>query len=497
MIFRNPIPLVKENLPIGSSSEEVRVYRDTFDDCVDYICQLCEEAIPDLPLSITDVINEMGRITRPIAATLLAEARVTGASPLFNGNPDFQDLTDNRGMKLFSEEDPNKWNVAAVACKEAVEICKEAGISQLYEFNDSRYDLSEETRRGMSIRGASTEKWNEELIWGNPVNTSAQLQQRILPCFKDKDWSHTSGPIPEVYPTFRMAELFYSQNGVPIEEDVNYDHPHRYQVVTVGDDHTYYIKKGERTAYLNLYREPRFYASVAYNGSVWHMLNASAEDKEETNVPIFYYRDAQDGYKAGTNYLSTGIGIKKFVHPKDLADSEKSYDVSRVVQKYAPDIRYAEILLNYAEALNEVEGSYEIPSWNGETMYTITRSATALKEGIQPIRIRAGLPDYEVYDDVKKFRFKVKRERQIELFAEGHRFFDIRRWCDAPVEEALPIYGCNIYLTSENPDSFHTPIEVASLPTMFTTKMWFWPIHHNIMKRNMWMIQNPGWKDPE
>ena len=160
-------------------------------------------------------------------------------------------------------------------------------------------------------------------------------------------------------------------------------------------------------------------------------------------------------------------------------------------------MRYSDVLLLYAEALNEVEGSYEIPSWNGETMYTITRSATALKEGIQPIRIRAGLPDYEVYDDVKKFRFKVKRERQIELFAEGHRFFDIRRWCDAPVEEALPIYGCNIYLTSENPDSFHTPIEVTSLPTMFTTKMWFWPIHHNIMKRNMWMIQNPGWKDPE
>ena len=46
------------------------------------------------------------------------------------------------------------------------------------------------------------------------------------------------------------------------------------------------LGKGVSKQYAN--REPRFYASVAYNGSVWHMLNASAEDKEETNVPIFY-----------------------------------------------------------------------------------------------------------------------------------------------------------------------------------------------------------------
>jgi len=63
--------------------------------------------------------------------------------------------------------------------------------------------------------------------------------------------------------------------------------------------------------------------------------------------------------------------------------------------KYAPDIRYAEILLNYAEALNEVQGTYEIPSWNGEKMHTITRKTEELKKGVQPIRIRAGLPDYE------------------------------------------------------------------------------------------------------
>lgn len=84
------------------------------------------------------------------------------------------------------------------------------------------------------------------------------------------------------------------------------------------------------------------------------------------DVQIFYYRGESDGYKIGTNWLNTGIGIKKFVHPNDLSDADKAYDASRIEAKYAPDIRYAEILLNYAEALNEVQGTYEIPSWNGE-----------------------------------------------------------------------------------------------------------------------------------
>ena len=109
----------------------------------------------------------------------------------------------------------------------------------------------------------------------------------------------------------------------------------------------------------------------------------------------------------------------------------------------------------------------KFPSWNGEKTYTITRTTEELKKGIQPVRIRAGLPDYDVYGDPNKFRIKVKRERQIELFAEGHRYFDLRRWCDAPLEEALPIYGCNIYVASSNPAAFHTPVETPSLPIHF------------------------------
>lgn len=480
-----PIPLVKENLPISSSSEEVRVYRDTFDDCVDYICQLCEEAIPDLPLSITDVINEMGRITRPIAATLLAEARVTGASPLFNGNPDFQDLTDNRGMKLFSEEDPNKWNVAAVACKEAVEICKEAGISQLYEFNDSRYDLSEETRRGMSIRGASTEKWNEELIWGNPVNTSAQLQQRILPCFKDKDWSHTSGPIPEVYPTFRMAELFYSQNGVPIEEDVNYDHPHRYQVVTVGDDHTYYIKKGERTAYLNLYREPRFYADLGFDRGYWFGNGRTKDVGKGTASETPWIVAAKKGQMSGktkeTTYSRSGYFCKKMVHFEAATDANGKATYARTTY---PLMRLADLYLLYAEALNE---SLNEP--NDEVYYYIDE-----------VRKRAGLKGVkESWSNYSRnpdkpltkigMRDIIRQERMIELSFESKRFWDVRRWKLAHIYYNQVERGWNVHQSTEQ--EYYNVITVQ--PLQFTTKQYLWPIREAELMKNSNLIQNPYW----
>ena len=64
--------------------------------------------------------------------------------------------------------------------------------------------------------------------------------------------------------------------------------------------------------------------------------------------------------------------------------------------------------------------------------------------------IRRKPPDYsmEVYSSQDKFRTKLKREWQIEFFAEGHRYWDLRRWMDAPVEEATPVYGCNMLALS-------------------------------------------------
>src|SRR5690606_27856020 len=250
------------------------------------------------------------------------------------------------------------------------------------------------------------------------------------------------------------------------------------------------LRPGVSLQYAN--REPRFYASVAYNGSFWSLLNESQE--RNRNQQVFYYRDDSkgNGFNSSNAYwLRTGIGVKKYVHESDTYEGGRS---DEVVNKPEPAIRYADILLMYAEALNELNGSYSIPSWKG-TNYTIARTIPEMQIGIHPVRIRGGVPDYpdHIYNNKEELRKTIKRERFIELMAEGQRYYDLRRWMDAPVEESLPIYGCNVLMNEQQRDLFHQPVAVWALKTTFSDKQWFWPISHTELKRNHRLTQNPGW----
>lgn len=246
----------------------------------------------------------------------------------------------------------------------------------------------------------------------------------------------------------------------------------------------------------NANREPRFYASVAYNGSVWENEGTNVNDNKRY-TQVFIYRNGGDGKDASGFYYWTGIGIRKFYHPEDWSGGR--------VRKAEPAMRYAEVLLTYAEALNELSGTYNIPAYDGVGIVTVSRSKSEISKGLRPVRVRAGLKDFtdDYFADKNEMRKRIKREWQIEFMGEAHRYYDLRRWGDAEREEAMPVWGFNMDMTGPlsynaadklQRDLWQIPHEISLVPAIFAEKMYLWPISQNELRKNRKLTQNPGWK---
>lgn len=471
-----PIPIIRTNLPVSATPEEVKVYRDPVDEVCGYIVSLLDEAMPELPLEVQRPTTEQGRITRPIAAALKAKALVLAASPLFNGNPDYAGYKDKRGIALFPETyDREKWDVAAKACKQAIDICKAAG-HDLFYFESYR-NLSEQTKVKMNIRGAVTEKWNREIIWGSTAN-SQHLQRVSMPRLGEGQFKITS-IVSELAPTLRIAEQFYSGHGVPISEDISWDYEHRYETRTAAHEDRFYIREGYETAKLHFDREPRFYASLGFDGGVWYGAGVLDDDTDEA-----LYVRAKMGQAAGVSgaerYSASGYFCKKLINFESVID-ETAFKEKR----YAfPIIRLADIYLLYAEALTEYKDAPDDEAY----FY------------LDEVRRRAGLEG--VKDSWKKYSVNaqkpenkeglleiIRQERLNELALEGQRFWDLRRWKWSEKYMNMPLKGWNVF--GENVADFYKVIE--NYYPVFGRKDYFWPVKQDTRDRNSNLMQNPGW----
>jgi hypothetical protein len=469
-----PVPVIRENLPVTATADEVALYRDPIDDVADYIVELIDEAVPELPLKIENEVTELGRITQPIALAIKAKTLVTVASPLFNGNTGYSRLTDNKGRQLFPQTySAEKWERAAMACKSAIDTCLKAG-HDLYKFSNPSLNLSKTTERIVECSQIITDKWNKEHIWGQNFNSS-YMQVSTLPRLHN---DHSRVVYQMFAPTLKMAELYYTANGVPIDEDVNFDYANRYDLVTVDAGNKVFLQPGYETSRLHMNREPRFYGDLGVDGGWWFGLGKTNENSQ---WPLKFKLGQVEGGMIGTErYSVTGYYIKK------LSSYLSTYSSTTFTEKKYnwPVIRLADLYLLYAEALNE---SLEAPDQEVYDYVNLVRERAGLKS------VEESWSQYSVYPEKYKnkegMRKIIQQERNIELAFEGQRFWDIRRWGLAVEYFKQPIQGWNVYGTTSQ--DFYQPVTLANLN--YSLRDVFWPIAESEMLINPNLLQNPGW----
>lgn len=472
-----PVPLVKENLPIYTLTADARLPRAPSDSVFTYINTLIDEAIPELPAMAYDVLTEYGRFTQVMAATLKAKAAVLQASPLFNGDEIFKELANKDGQKLFPQSfDASKWSAAARACRQALDLCEEQG-AVLYKYekpsNNTNY-IPDSIKQLLSIHGPvnfnrSVNSIISEVIWpGNVISRS----QRYFASLASSSATRSVDGDAVVSVPLNIAELFYTSNGVPIDEDMTFDYAGRYTTATAGADHKYYISSSGPTAKLHFNREPRFYADLAFDRGIWYGMGI----ENAANANGLNYAKGYPGLVSSY----TGYWPKKLVNYRTTFAGSSFTQVAY----YPPIVRLADLQLLYAEALNEAEGP-------GPEVYRY----------IDSVRLRAGLKGVvqswtahsaNASKPLSKegLRSIIHQERRIELCFEGEVGWDLKRWKEYVAANSLPYQGWNYRGTT-------TALDFYKLTNLFspsiTEKHYFWPFHESVILNNPLIVQNLYW----
>lgn len=529
-----PVPIMPdEGADFSESYDNLSYPRNTFDECVDFICKDMIEAAKRLP-DRRDNLNS-ARPTKGAALAVRAKVLTYAASPLYNGNTEMADFTDKTGRQLISQQyDERKWAVAAAAGKDFLDYNDQAGVYKIHtvgirktaedtsypttiippkcepyssqNFPDGWADIDPFESYRSVFNGELSMAENEEVIFTRgqnnrtnnliPDGQEGSVEIGVKDLVKHQLPNSLGGwNIHGV--TQKQCDAYAMADGTPYDREkvmAQYGPGNEFTTINNKALHPYdhLPDNGIYMGYAN--REPRFYASVAYSGTIWP--GASTTEDRYHNQQIFYYRGEQDGrVNSNERWVNTGIGVMKYVHPYDI---NVGNDAS-IRDKADPALRYADLLLLYAEALNNLTTSYEIASWDGTQTYTISRDVNEMHRGVKPVRMRAGVPDYtdDVYADRDQFFNAIVHERQIEFFAENQRYFDLRRWKIAEEHEAEQIYGCNTLMDRRNALQFYNPVRVPKLQTSFSRRQYFWPVSWDELRRNKNLTQAPGWKDYE
>lgn len=321
---------------------------------------------------------------------------------------------------LYSESSQSKWVAAAKAAYEIIGQHSQLG-----------YDLD----KSFANLFGPKNNMSKEVILARPTGENNGFESSNFPMGVKSGKTSTC-------PTENLASAFDMKDGTPFDWN-NPSHA--------------------ANPYKN--RDPRFYLTIVHNEMIWPAKN-----------PVEIWEGGANALPLN-NATTTGYYLRKYVN------NEISFEPGAPTAKAHHNwvlFRYAEVLLNYAEAM---VNAYNDPTYKDDVCMM------SAEEALNMVRNRNGVKMPAITGkNADEFLACVKHERRVELAFEGHRFWDLRRW--KSLEESMDIYAVKV--EKDDDGAMHyTPFLMETRD--MDEKLYFYPIANTEMFKNDNLVQNPGW----
>jgi hypothetical protein len=416
------VPLIGDT--IYASADHIDVKRNTWRECVDYVLTELDAAGAILPATWSGA--QYGRASKGACMAAKARLLLLAASPLFNNGGLAGGDANLASVVAYPDADPNRWKLAADAAKAVI------ALNTFQLFVDSTSKAGEP---GYGFQELFTKRYNTEYILNRMMGDNKYLESL---------WDVPSrGGSGGSFPYQEMVDAFPMSNGLEITDPVSgYDPSNPYRN-----------------------RDPRLGYSIMHDSS----LRVTFGTNQPSPLQLYINTAVTPAVAASGDAVykgtPTGLYIYKMVDPNVINNSVGT--TARVL----PIIRYAEVVLNFAEATNEVSGP-----------------TSEVYQSIEAIRQRAGLRPWQLPAGLNKQQMRaiIQKERRLELAFEGFRFWDVRRWMLAEQTENQQMHGMEV---NRGQSVVYKTFNVRK--HNFTKAMYLWPLPLSEIAKSPELLQNP------
>lgn len=406
-----------------SNPAAMNVSRTPAPEALQWVADQCDLIKDQLPFRYSNETSNWGRVNGAAAYALKARALLYKASLLNNPT-----------------NDKTLWKEAAQAAQDFInKNNSQSNPYKLYMTGKPENDYYE--------CFTTNPVYNNEIILARSVWQTNVVEKVFLPVGFTGSFSGNG----RTNPTQNFVDAYETTNGLPIDKDPDYDPAQPYNN-----------------------RDPRLAQTVFYQGMTW----GRADQSEERRIDV--RENVGIDYNSSMGGTYTGYYLKKYVNNISCKVPD-TYPHAWII------FRYAEILLNAAEAINEAEGPDKAYQY------------------VNQVRNRVNMPAYSGMTQ-DELRERIRNERRIELCFEDHRFVDQRRWkvfegvtasneLQKPYyQQYLNLYGVTVNGEEDAPIYTFGKARIVDSRIFNNPKNYYFPIPANEVKRAPNLGQNPGWE---